>query len=85
MLFPDVIVLVPLKSPSLPKANLNKPRKYLSPERKMDALDECFLMVVFTLLLNRVHGFANFMSNLNRETLKVLMSLSSTDEYTAEN
>ena len=34
----------------------------------MKALDEYFLMVVFTLLLNRVHVFANFMSNLNRET-----------------
>ena len=26
----------------------------------MKALDEDFLMVVFTLLLNRVHAFANF-------------------------
>ena len=34
----------------------------------MKVLDEYFLMVVFTLLLNRVHVFANFMFNLNRET-----------------
>ena len=34
----------------------------------MKALDEYFLMVVFTLLLNTVHVFANFMFNLNRET-----------------
>ena len=27
----------------------------------MKALDEYFLMVVFTLLLNGVHDFANFM------------------------
>ena len=35
---------------------------------QMKALDEYFLMVVFTLLLNRVHVFANFMFNLDRET-----------------
>ena len=29
---------------------------------QMKALDECFLMVVFTLLLNRLHVFANFVS-----------------------
>ena len=34
----------------------------------MKALDEYFLMVVFPLLLNRVHVIANFMFNLNRET-----------------
>ena len=34
----------------------------------MKALDENFLMVVFTLLLNRVHVCAAFMFNLNRET-----------------
>ena len=34
----------------------------------MKVLDEYFLMVVFTLLLNRVHVFANFIFNLNRET-----------------
>ena len=34
----------------------------------MKALAEYFLMVVFTLLLNRVHVFANFMFNLNRES-----------------
>ena len=34
---------------------------------QMKALDEYFLMVVFTLLLNKVHVFANFMFNLDRE------------------
>ena len=34
----------------------------------MKALHEYFLMVVFTLLLNRVRVFANVMFNLNRET-----------------
>ena len=32
------------------------------------ALDEYFLMVVFTLLLKRVHVFAIFMLNLDRES-----------------
>ena len=35
---------------------------------QMKALDEYFLMVVFTLLLNTVNVFANFMFNMNRET-----------------
>ena len=35
---------------------------------QMKALDEYFLMVVFTLLLNEVHVFAIFMFNLDRET-----------------
>ena len=35
----------------------------------MKALSEYFLMVVFTLLLSKVHVFANFMFNLNRETI----------------
>ena len=53
----------------LQKANLFKQRKLLNPElsnetskgvtTQMKALDEYFLMVVFTLLLNRVHVFAN--------------------------
>ena len=34
---------------------------------QMKALDEYFLMVVFTLLLNRLHVFAIFMFNLVRE------------------
>ena len=34
----------------------------------MKALGEYFLMVVFTLLVNRVHVFANVMFHLNRET-----------------
>ena len=33
----------------------------------MKALNEYFLMVVFTLLLSRVPVFANFMLELNRE------------------
>ena len=35
---------------------------------QMKDLDEYFLMVMFTLLLNRVHVFAIFMFNLDRET-----------------
>ena len=35
---------------------------------QMKALAEYFLIVVFTLLLNRVHVFAIFMFNLNRVT-----------------
>ena len=62
---------------SLPKTNLIKPRKLLNPElskkpkgvsTQMKALDEHFLMVVFTLLLNTVHVLAIFMFNLDRET-----------------
>ena len=34
----------------------------------MKALDEYFVMVVFTLLLNRLHVIANFTLNLGRET-----------------
>ena len=34
----------------------------------MKALNEDFLMVVFKLLLNRVHVFAIFMFDLDRET-----------------
>ena len=41
----------------------------------MKALDEYILMVVLTSLLNRVHVFANFMLNLNRETVKGLTVL----------
>ena len=37
----------------------------------MKALDEYFLMVLFMLLLNTVHIFAIFMSNLDRETMAV--------------
>ena len=36
---------------------------------QMKALDEYFLVVVFTLLLNRVNVFAIFMFNSDRETL----------------
>ena len=35
---------------------------------QMKPLHEYFLMVVFRLLLNKVHVFTNFMFNLNRET-----------------
>ena len=35
---------------------------------QMKALHEYFLVVVFTLLLNRLHVFANFIFNLDRET-----------------
>ena len=35
---------------------------------QMKALNEYILMVVFTLLLNKVHVFANFVFNFNRET-----------------
>ena len=34
----------------------------------MKALDEYFLMVVSTLLLNKVYVFANFMLNFESET-----------------
>ena len=34
---------------------------------QMKALNEYFLMVVFTLLLNRVHVFAIFMFNFDRK------------------
>ena len=34
---------------------------------QMKALDEYFRVVVFTLLLNRVHVLAIFMFNLDRE------------------
>ena len=53
---------------SLPKVNLTKPRKLLNPEpsnetkgvtTQMKALDEYFLVVAFTLLLNTVNVFAN--------------------------
>ena len=35
----------------------------------MKALDEYFLLVVFTLFLNRVNLFANFMFHLNIEIM----------------
>ena len=34
---------------------------------QMKALNEYFLLVMFTLLLNGVHVLANFMLNMNRE------------------
>ena len=34
----------------------------------MKALDEYFLMTVFTLLLNKVYVLANFMFDLDKET-----------------
>ena len=56
---------------NVPKGNLSKPRKLLKPKgvtTQMKALNEYFLMAVFTLLLSRVHICANCMFNLNRET-----------------
>ena len=56
---------------------MTKPRKPLNLElqskpkgvtAQMKALSEYFLLVVFTLLLNRLHVFANFIFNLDRET-----------------
>ena len=42
----------------------------------MKALDEYFLMVVFTLLVNGVRVFANFMFHLNRgKKARVIVSL----------
>ena len=35
---------------------------------QMKALDEHFLMMVFTLLVNRIHVFTIFMFNLDRQT-----------------
>ena len=46
---------------SLPKANLTKARKSKEGTTQMKALEEYFLMVVFTLLLNTVHDFANIL------------------------
>ena len=37
---------------------------------QMNALDDYFLMVVFTLVPNRVHGFANFLLDLNSVRVK---------------
>ena len=46
---------------------LNCPTKPKGVTTQMKALDEYFLMVVLTLLLNRVHVFAVFMFYLDRE------------------
>ena len=35
---------------------------------QMKALNEFFLMVVLTLLLNKIHVFVNFLFHLKRET-----------------
>ena len=48
-------------------SNFTKPRKRLNSEL-MKARDEYFLMMVFTLLLNRVHVFAILMFSVNKET-----------------
>ena len=45
--------------------------KFKGVTTQMKALDEYFLMEVFMLLLNKFYVFANFMFNLNRETLKL--------------
>ena len=47
---------------------LNRPTKSKGVTTQIKALDECFLMVVFTLLLNEFIIFGNFMFNLDRET-----------------
>ena len=46
---------------------LNCPMKPKGVTTQTKALGECFLMVVFTLLLNRVHVFENVMFNLKIE------------------
>ena len=38
---------------------------------QMKALDKYFLMVVFTLLPNKIHLFANFVFNLNSAELSI--------------
>ena len=38
---------------------------------QMKALDEYILMVVFMLLLNRIHDFVILVFNLKRETMTV--------------
>ena len=59
---------------------MTKPRILLNPEpsnkskgvtTQMKALEKYFLMVVFTLLLNRVHVFAIVVFNLDRKSLTV--------------
>ena len=47
---------------------MNYPTKSKGVTTQMKALDEYFLMVVFMLLFNGVHDFANFMFNFDRET-----------------
>ena len=69
----------------LPKANLTKPRKRLNPElsneiegcdrTQMKALDEYFLMVVFTLLLNRVMFWEKKHEKHGSERAKALFSV----------
>ena len=46
---------------------LNRPTKPKGVTTQMKALDEYFLMVVFPLVLNRVHVFAKFVFNLDRK------------------
>ena len=62
--------------------NLTKPRKLLNPELSNEtfkgvttqtkALDDYFLMVVFTLLLHRVKVFSNLIFYLNREPQQLI-------------
>ena len=47
---------------------LNCPTKAKGVTTQMKAINEYFLNVVFPLLLNTVHAFANFMFNIKRET-----------------
>ena len=44
---------------------MNHPTEPKSVTTQMKALEEYFLMVVFTFLLDRVHVFTIFMFNLN--------------------
>ena len=67
---------------SVPRANLTKPRKLewielncpMKPKgvtTQMKALDEYFLMVVFTLLLNRIHVFCQFYVSFEQRNMTV--------------
>ena len=49
---------------------------------QMKALNEYFLMVAFALLLDRIHVFANFIFNLDRET--IIFSKVSIDQSSPE-
>ena len=48
-------------------ATMHASKDLVSVTTQMKALDEYFLVEVFTLLLNRFHVFANFKLNLNRD------------------
>ena len=53
---------------------LNCPTKFKVVATEMKALNEYFVMVVFTLLLNRLHIFSIFMFNLDsREIWQLIL------------